>query len=301
MCRGSSAPGRRTTFNGKSGMRSGRMGPRPNDTRGAGRCMAGPGRYSDGIPGPVTNTPVASLLKCDRFYRQMQFVVQSHRVGGVAVIHCEGRLVVSDAVRALQEEVEKHSLETKNYVLDLGAVSYLDSGALGALVRLVGTLRAYRGDLKLCQVSPFVQNILRATNLHGVFCIHDTEKDALADFARRPAPVESQAWSSNTRVLCIDPSSDLLAYMTVVLQRAGFEVETTRYLADASTLLCAMKPRVIVCGPGVESSSPAFEKFHHLNPHVQFLLLPADFHTLDASDAGLDLVTRVNELLQAQA
>src|SRR6266446_10852705 len=154
MCRGSSAPGRRTTFNGKSGMRSGRMGPRPNDTRGAGRCMAWPGRYSDGIPGPVTNTPVASLLKCDRFYRQMQFVVQSHRVGGVAVIHCEGRLVVSDAVRALQEEVEKHSLETKNYVLDLGAVSYLDSGALGALVRLVGALRAYRGDLKLCQVPP---------------------------------------------------------------------------------------------------------------------------------------------------
>jgi len=89
--------------------------------------------------------------------------------------------------------------------------------------------------------------------------------------------------------------------MTVVLKRAGFEVETTRYLADASTLLCVMKPRVIVCGPGVESSSPAFEKFHHLDPHVQFLLLPADFYTRDASDAGLDLVARVNELLQAQA
>ncbi|MGB2898502.1 MAG: STAS domain-containing protein [Candidatus Acidiferrum sp.] len=227
--------------------------------------------------------------------------MQSQRVGDVAVIHCEGRLAVNDGVRALEEEVEKHSLETKKYVLDLGAVSYLDSGALGALVRLVGTLRARRGDLKLCQVSPFVQNILRATNLHGVFCIHDTEKDALADFARRAAPVEPQAWSSNAGVLCIDPSSDLLAYMAAVLNRAGFEVKTTRYLADASTLLCAMKPRVIVCGPGVESSSPAFEKFHYLDPHVQFLLLPADFYTLDASDAGLDLVTRVNELLQAQA
>jgi anti-sigma B factor antagonist len=231
----------------------------------------------------------------------MQFVAQSQRVGGVAVIHCDGRLVVSDGVRALQEEVEKHSLETKKYVLDLGAVSYLDSGALGALVRLVGTLRAYGGDLKLCQLSPFVQNIFRATNLHGVFCIHDTEKDALADFVRRPAPVESGAWSSNTKVLCIDPSSDLLAYMTVVLKRAGFEVKTARYLADATTLFCAMKPRVIVCGPGVQSSSPAFEKFHDLDPHAQFLFLSADFYTLDASDAGLDLVTRVNELLQAQA
>jgi len=231
----------------------------------------------------------------------MLFVVQSQRVGGVAVIHCQGRLVVSDAVRTLQEEVEKHSLETKKYVLDLSGVSYLDSGALGALVRLVGTLRAHGGDLKLCQVSPFVQNVFRATNLHGVFCIHDTEKDALADFARRPAPIEPDAWSSNTRILCIDPSSDFLAYMTVVLKRAGFEVKTTRYLADAATLLCAMKPRVIVCGPGVQSNSPAFEKFHDLDPHVQFLLLPGDFYGLDASDAGLDLVSRVNELLQTQA
>jgi anti-anti-sigma factor len=253
------------------------------------------------ISGPVTNALVASLLKCDRFYRQMLFVAQSQKVGGVAVIHCEGRLVVSDGVRALQEEIEKHSLETKKYVLDLSAVSYLDSGALGALVRLVGTLRAHGGDLKLCQVSPFVQNVLRATNLHAVFCIYNTVKDALADFAQRPSPIEPHAWSSNTRVLCIDPSSDLLAYMMVVLKRAGFEVKTTRYLADASTLLCAMKPRVIVCGPGVQSSSRAFEKFHHLHPHVQFLLLPPDFHTFDASDAGLDLVNRVNELLQAQA
>src|ERR1700682_2582183 len=231
----------------------------------------------------------------------MLFVAQSQKVGGVAVIHCEGRLVVSDGVRALQEEVEKHSLETKKYVLDLGAVSYLDSGALGALVRLVGTLRAYGGDLKLCQVSPFVQNIFRATNLHGVFRIHDTEKDALADFVRRPAPVEPDAWSSNTRILCIDPSSDLLAYMTVVLKRAGFEVKTARYLADATTLFCAMKPRVIVCGPGVQTNSPAFEKFQDLDPHPQFLILPALFNPPNASYAGLDLVSRVNELLQAQA
>jgi anti-sigma B factor antagonist len=231
----------------------------------------------------------------------MQFSAASQRVGGVAVIHCHGRLVVSDGVRLLQEEVDKHNLETKKYVVDLGAVSYLDSGALGALVRLVGTLRAHRGDLKLCRVSPFVQSVLRATNLHGVFCIYDTEKEALADFARRPATVEPLGCSPTNGVLCIDPSSDLLAYMTVVLKRAGFEVRTTRYLADASTLAGAMKPRVIICGPGVQSSSPAFEKFHQLHSRVRFLVLPADFHTLDASDAGLDLVNRVNELLEAQA
>ena len=237
--------------------------------------------------------------KCDRFYRQMQFSVKSQKVGGVAVVHCEGRLVVRDAVRTLQEEIEKHSLETKKYILDLGAVSYVDSGALGALVRLMGTLRAHYGDLKLCRVSPFVQNVFRATNLQGVFCIYGTEGEALADFARAPAPAEPQAPSSNKKVLCIDPSSDFLAYTTVVLRRAGFEVKTTRYLADAATLLCAMKPHVIVCGPGVQTSSPVFGNFRRLNPHTQWLLLPPDFHTLDATAAGLDLVNRVKELLSA--
>jgi hypothetical protein len=87
--------------------------------------------------------------------------------------------------------------------------------------------------------------------------------------------------------------------MTAVLKRAGIEVRTTRYLADASTLVGARKPGVIVCGPGVQARSPAFEKFHQVHSRVQFLLLPADFHTLDASDAGLDLVNRVNALLQA--
>jgi anti-anti-sigma factor len=228
----------------------------------------------------------------------MPLRLQSQRIGGVAVIRCQGRLVVGEEVRALQLEIEKHTLETKNYVLQLGEVSYVDSGGLGALVRLLGTLRAHRGDLKLCQVSPFVHNVLRATNLLNVFCTYDTEKDALAAFAQRPATREAHTWSSNTRVLCIDPSSDLLAYMSAVLKRAGFEVNTTRYLADASTLLTAVKPRAVICGPGVQSNGPAFEKFRHLDPRPQFLLLPSDFHTSDACDAGLDLVNRLQSLLQ---
>ena len=228
----------------------------------------------------------------------MRLTLQSQRIAGVAVIRCQGRIVVGEEVRSLQEEVEKHHLETKKYVLQLGEVSYVDSGGLGALVRLVGTLRAHRGDLKLCQVSPFVQNVLQATNLLGVFPIYSTEQEALASFAQRPAPREEHSWSANTKVLCIDPSSDLLAFMTAVLKRAGFEVKTTRYLADASTLITTMKPRVVVCGPGVQSTTPAFDNFRRLAHNTQFLLLPSDFHTSDASDAGLDLVNRLQSLLQ---
>jgi anti-sigma B factor antagonist len=106
----------------------------------------------------------------------MRLTLQSQKIAGVAVIRCQGRLVVGEEVGALQIEIEKHILETKKYVLQLGEVSYVDSGGLGALVRLVGTLRAQHGDVRLCQVSSFVQNVLQATNLLGVFPIYATEQ-----------------------------------------------------------------------------------------------------------------------------
>jgi anti-anti-sigma factor len=232
----------------------------------------------------------------------MHLTLQSQCIAGVAVIRCQGRIVVGEEVRLLQAEIEKHQLETKNYVLQLGEVSYVDSGGLGALVRLVGTLRAHRGDVKLCQVSPFVQTVLKATNLLGLFPIYPTEQEAVASFITRAAlhPAHGEYLGpTHTAVLCIDPSTDLLAYMSAVLRRAGFEVKTTRYLADASTLLAAIKPRAVICGPGVQSASPAFQKFRRLAPATPFLLLPADFYTCDASDAGIDMVKRLQALLPA--
>jgi hypothetical protein len=85
--------------------------------------------------------------------------------------------------------------------------------------------------------------------------------------------------------------------LTAVLQRAGFEVKSTRYLADAITLSTVARPHAIVCGPGVLTSSPAYEKLRRLESGSQFLNLPPDFHTSDAGDAGVDLVQRVQALL----
>ena len=228
----------------------------------------------------------------------MHLTLQSQCTAGVAVIRCQGRIVVGKEVELLQHEVEKHRLETQNYILQLAEVSYVDSGSLGALVRLVGMLRARRGDLKLCDVSSFVESVLKATNLLSVFSIYLTEREALASFTHRPSPRPAHSWTANTKVLCVDPSSDLLAYLSAVLKPAGFEVKSTRYLADAATLLTAMKPVAVICGPGVQSETPAFGKFRGLEPQILFLQLPSDFHAANAAEAGFDLISRLQSLLQ---
>ena len=116
----------------------------------------------------------------------MQLTLQSHNVGEVVVVRCRGRIVSGDEVRFLQLELDKLTELTKNVVLQLAEVSYLDSGGLGALVRIFGVLRAAGGDLKLCQLSPFVDQVLQATNLLNVFHPYASEKEAIEAFSARP-------------------------------------------------------------------------------------------------------------------
>ena len=228
----------------------------------------------------------------------MQLSLQSQTRNDVVVIRCKGRIVSGDEARHLQQEIERLTPLTKNVVLQLAEVNYLDSGGLGSLVRIYGVLRAARGDLKLCELSPFVVQVLEATNLLKVLKPFATEAEAVAAFSAKPgSPHEEAAPQSAARVVCIDSSLDVLAYLKLLLQRSGYEVFTTRHLADAAALAIGTKPRVVVCGPGMYGNESVVEKLRHSAPNARLLHLPADFSTSEADQGGRDLVDRVRALL----
>jgi anti-anti-sigma factor len=219
----------------------------------------------------------------------------------VVVIRCSGRIIASDEARALQLEVEKHTLETKQFVLLLEDVTFLDSGGLGALVRLVGTLRAARGDLKLCQLSPFLKKVFETTKLAGVFHIYASEKEAIDSFSQRRPHSQPSPHPATPKVLCVESSADLLAYLSALLKRSGYDVMTTKNLGDAATFVKAAKPALIICGPSAQTNASVFEKFRLSHPNVELLLLPLDFHATEASEASVNLVHRIQSLLSPQA
>ena len=226
--------------------------------------------------------------------------LQSQYIGNVAVLRCRGRIVAGDEIRFLQSELEKLTQETKNIVLHLEGVSYLDSSGLGSIVRCLGMLRAARGDLKLCHVSPFVVKVLQATNLQTVFDAHETEREAMRAFsAKSPSPAKESP-ASGAKVLCVDASSDLLAYLSALLHRSGFETFTTRILSDAVTLLKATRPDIVILGPAIHADARAMEMFRQVDSKVQLVGLPADFSTSEASQAGLELVERLQALPKAR-
>ncbi len=230
----------------------------------------------------------------------MQLSLQSQFRGNVVVIRCSGRIIASDEAHALLLEIEKHTLETKRFVLQLEHVSFLDSGGLGTLVRLVGTLRAARGDLKLCQLSPFLKKVFETTNLSGVFHVYESEKEAIDAFSQRQQHPQASLHPSKRKVLCVESSGDLLAYLSALLKRSGYDVFTTKNLADATTFVNAAKPALVICGPSAQTNGPLFERFRVRHPNLELLLLPLDFQATEACEASLNLLDRIRVLFHPQ-
>ena len=158
-------------------------------------------------------------------------------------------------------------------------------------------MRVGGGGLKLCELSPFVLKVLQATHLLGTMPNYPSEKEAIEAFAERPTAPEKVAGAPRTKIVCMDSSSDLLAYLKALLTRAGYEVFTAKQLADAKTFLHATGSRVVIYGLGQHSGDSVVEKLRESHPNVKVLLLPPDFSTTEASQASTDLLDRLRSAL----
>jgi anti-sigma B factor antagonist len=67
-------------------------------------------------------------------------------------------------------------------VVDLGAVEFVDSSGLGALVALLKQLSG-RGELVICGARETVMSMFKLTRLDKVFQIVATQDDAVAALA----------------------------------------------------------------------------------------------------------------------
>jgi len=104
---------------------------------------------------------------------------------GVVVLDCSGRIVFGDESMALRERVKQLLGETKQIVLNLAEVSYIDSGGLGTLVGLHSSARHIGADIKLASLTQRVGDLLQVTKLVTVFDVYDGEEQAVRSFRRR--------------------------------------------------------------------------------------------------------------------
>ena len=114
----------------------------------------------------------------------MQLKLTKRTVDGILVITCSGRLVFGEESSLLREEVKNAIPEHKRIVLNLGEVSYIDSGGLGTLVALHTTAHNAGATIKLASLTKRVGDLLQVTKLLTVFDVQNSEKDAIEAFRK---------------------------------------------------------------------------------------------------------------------
>jgi anti-sigma B factor antagonist len=71
---------------------------------------------------------------------------------------------------------------TKNLLVDLKEVRFIDSSGLGVLVSGFKNASTHQGSIKLCSLQTQVKSMFELTRLHRVFDIYQTIDEALESY-----------------------------------------------------------------------------------------------------------------------
>ena len=101
--------------------------------------------------------------------------VHTEKIGDVAVVQCEGRIVCSDAAFELRDAVTKQ-IDARVILLDLSDVETLGGGGVGMLVFLQQWSRKHGIDLKLFDPPDPIRRSLERVSSTTEFEIASTEE-----------------------------------------------------------------------------------------------------------------------------
>jgi anti-sigma B factor antagonist len=109
--------------------------------------------------------------------------IASREVDGVTVLDLNGRITLGEGSVQLREAVrDLISKGSKNILLNMSDVNYIDSSGLGELVSAFTTAKNQGAAVKLLGLTKKVKDVLQLTKLYTVFDIYDDEASAIASF-----------------------------------------------------------------------------------------------------------------------
>ena len=113
----------------------------------------------------------------------MSLDIAIRRVENVAVIDLSGRITLGEASGRLRDAIKDLvANDSKDILLNLAEVSYMDSSGLGELVGAFATVSNRGGKLKLLGLQPRVFELMHITKLYSVFEIFPDEEPAIRSF-----------------------------------------------------------------------------------------------------------------------
>jgi anti-sigma B factor antagonist len=230
----------------------------------------------------------------------MRLTLDTREVGRVTIVRCRGRMIAGAETDLIHAHIAHLLRDRKTIVLNLCEVEFVDSSGLGAMVRSLTSARQLHGDVKLCNVPEVIQKVLQMTHLIKLFDIQDSEENAVKAFYRL-TPSWEKLKTDGPSVLCVDRSTDVLAYLRELLRRAGYQAYTTNNLHDSLILMRVTPPGLVVVGADLAGSPATQQAFQSACAKVPVVELGSDFCGLEAGVAASGLLEKIEARLHPPA
>ena len=115
----------------------------------------------------------------------MALTANIRHFGNVAVVDLEGKITLGENTGILRDNLKSLlSQGTKNIVLNMGGVAYVDSAGLGELVDAYTTAANQGGQVKLLNLQTKLRDLMQITKLHTIFATYTDEQEALNSFGK---------------------------------------------------------------------------------------------------------------------
>ena len=115
----------------------------------------------------------------------MSMKIKTRQVDGITVLDLSGRITLGEGSVTLRDAVRDVLAKgTKQILLNLAEITYIDSSGIGELVSAFTTVKNAGGELKLLNLTKKVHDLLQITKLYTVFDVKDDEATAIAAFAK---------------------------------------------------------------------------------------------------------------------
>jgi anti-sigma B factor antagonist len=105
------------------------------------------------------------------------------RRGTITILHLAGELRAAEGDDWAKRATDLLGEGGARLVIDLAHVNYVSSAGLGQLVRVAAHANSQGVRLLLCNLTPFVQQVLTSTGLDKFFNVASSLDDALARLA----------------------------------------------------------------------------------------------------------------------
>ena len=101
----------------------------------------------------------------------------------MAIVDLTGRITLGESTGILRDELRSLLAQgSKQIVLNMAGVTYVDSAGLGELVSAYTTATNQNGSLKLLHLQGKLHDLMQITKLHTIFTTFDDEKKAVESF-----------------------------------------------------------------------------------------------------------------------